>query len=232
MATLLLLALFFATAPGSTLESAASAMHRLLRDSTEIPFQVRSTVEFYEPSGRLRDSRRSEHHFQIVAIKHSDQGVTYRFVLKKLSKHISDELANTDATVIMTVVAFSSAAAGGLYQLSTAPSRLTVTYNATSNCASFALHKGKFRLNEWCGSGEASFDPEPLVPRHVNFAAAGLPLAGPKDSLRAYRAELDFQLVSVPGDARPLLLPQRIVATYESDRGRTVVQSDYTPARR
>jgi alpha-D-ribose 1-methylphosphonate 5-triphosphate synthase subunit PhnI len=59
-----------------------------------------------------------------------------------------------------------------------------------------------------------------------------LPLAGPKDTLRAYRAELDFQLVSVPGDSQPLLLPLRIVATYESDRGRKVVQSDYTPARR
>lgn len=234
MATLLLLALFFTAAPGSALESAASAMHRLLRDSTEIPLQVRSTVEFYDASGRLKKSKRTEHRFQITAIKRSDQGVTYNFVLKKINKAVFAELVDTDSVLFTNVLLFSFPTSDEHFDVSSEPTSttLTVSFTAPTDCTEFEVEKGEFRLKRWCGSSQVVFDREPIVPRHATCTAAGLPLAGPKDTLRAYRAELDFQLVSVPGDSQPLLLPGRIVATYESDRGRTVVQSDYTPAHR
>ena len=116
--------------------------------------------------------------------------------------------------------------------MSFAPSNASFSVSAPADCTEFEMEKGKFRLKRWCGSSQVVFDREPLVPRLATCTAAGLPLVGPKDTLRAYRAELGFQLIALPGDSRPLLLPQRIVATYESDRGRTVVQSDYTPAHR
>ena len=234
MATLLLLALFFAAAPDPGLESAAGAMRRLLRDSTEIPLQVRSTVEFYDASGRLRKSKRTEHLFQITAIKHSDQGVTYNFVLNKVNKAVFADLVDTDSALFANLLLFSFPTADEHFDVSSEPTSttLTVSVSAPADCTEFEVEKGKFRLKRWCGSSQVVFDREPLVPRHATCTAAGLPLAGPKDTLRAYRAELGFQLITLPGDSRPLLLPQRIVATYESDRGRTVVRSDYTPARR
>jgi hypothetical protein len=234
MPVLLLLALLLVTPTDPALESAASAMHRLLRDSTEIPLLVRSTVEFYDASGRLRKSKRTEHRFQITAIKHSDQGVTYNFVLKKVDKAVFADLVDTDSALFANLLLFSFPTSDEHFDVSSEPTSttLTVSVSAPADCTEFEVEKGKFRLKRWCGSSQVVFDREPLVPRHATCTAAGLPLAGPKDTLRAYRAELDLQLITLPGDSRPLLLPQRIVATYESDRGRTVVQSDYTPAHR
>lgn len=84
-----------------------------------------------------------------------------------------------------------------------------------------------------CGESEFQLDKD-LRFKQFAFQALGLPAQvdlAPfgRCNLEHYHAELEFQEVTLPQDKAPFLVPKRVTATIETDKGTVVISSMYGP---
>ncbi|HKT51493.1 MAG TPA: hypothetical protein VJV96_14425 [Candidatus Angelobacter sp.] len=84
-----------------------------------------------------------------------------------------------------------------------------------------------------CGESEFQLDKD-LRFKQFSFQALGLPAQvdlAPfgRCNLERYHAELEFQEVTLPQDKAPFLVPKRVTATLETDKGTVVISSIYGP---
>lgn len=84
-----------------------------------------------------------------------------------------------------------------------------------------------------CGESEFQLDKD-LRFKQFAFQALGLPAQvdlAPFGlcNLQRYHAELEFQEVTLPQDKAPFLVPKRVTATLETDKGTVVISSIYGP---
>jgi hypothetical protein len=80
----------------------------------------------------------------------------------------------------------------------------------------------EFQLDKDLRFRQFAFDALGL-PAQVNFAPFG------RCNLKRYHAELEFQEVNLPQDRAPFLVPKRVVATLETDKGTILISSIYEP---
>ena len=84
-----------------------------------------------------------------------------------------------------------------------------------------------------CGSHEFELDQD-MTLRQYQFFSAGLPAEVnikpfKRCMLISYRADVEYHKVQIADDPRPFLVPKRVVATLETNKGNLVITSDYTP---
>lgn len=84
-----------------------------------------------------------------------------------------------------------------------------------------------------CGKSEFQLDKD-LRFKQFAFQSLGLPAQvdlAPfgRCNLQRYHAELEFQEVTLPQDKAPFLVPKRVTATLETDKGTVVISSMYGP---
>lgn len=97
-------------------------------------------------------------------------------------------------------------------------------------------HRGVFYFpNVACGISEFQLQSDLSFQKFV-FDASGLPVLINVDpigqcSLERYHVEIDFQKIYLPGEKEPFLVPQQVLVTLETDKGRIEIASTYEPKR-
>jgi hypothetical protein len=89
----------------------------------------------------------------------------------------------------------------------------------------------------FCGSSTFTVRGESAADRtfsHFTFLASSLPARGKIADLgdieiRAFQIDEDFQESSLPGDAKPFLLPKRVRISIRTDKGEIEVTNEYMP---
>jgi hypothetical protein len=80
----------------------------------------------------------------------------------------------------------------------------------------------------FCGETHLWVDSNTLDPVEASFEAGGFPTTFGKIRYLSFKFTEQFQKVLVEGNKEPYLLPAKLVVTYESDRGKTVIESKFS----
>lgn len=217
--------------PEDVLEGIATSAKSYLRDTTEVPLKVATTTEEYDSGGKLRKTRHDSHSFTIVQARPDEYKARSSVGAGTLVFHHRSMIEQIDADI-------TAMAAGMLLRPGTRESfdykvsppqespLFRLRYKSNRPC-SFQINGRHLKLDNWCGSGEYTAEPGTYALQHFTFEAAGTPVLEGK-TLKSYRVEETFQTVSMPGAAKAFVIPKTITVTYESDKGKTVLTSDFT----
>ncbi len=217
--------------PGDVLESIAASAKSYLRDTTEVPLKVATTTEEYDTGGKLRKTRHDSHSFTIVQARPDEYKARSSVSAGGFVFHHRSMIEQVDADITAMAAGMllrpgnrenfdygvSPPGKGPLFRL---------RYRSNRPC-SFEINGRHLKLDNWCGSGEYAAEPRTYALQHFTFEAAGTPVLEGK-ALKSYRVEETFQTVSVPGADKPFVIPKTITVTYESDKGKTVLNSAFT----
>lgn len=218
--------------PEDVVNGAAAAAKSYLRDTTELPLRVATTTQEYDAAGKLRKTRRDTHRFSIVQARPDEYKARTNVGAGTLVFH-HGSMMDQVYTDMVAVVAGMLLRADIRHRLDLEVSRpgehpeFLVYFHSAPTCAAFEMKDRHVDLSRWCGSGEYAIDPAGYFLRHFTFEAVGSPVIDGK-TFRAYRVEETFQSVTAPGVAKPFIVPKTITATYETEKGKTVLTSDFT----
>lgn len=217
--------------PEDVLEGTAASAKSYLRDTTELPLKVATTITEFDTAGKVRRTRRDSHRFAIVQARpdlyktrNSVGAGAFLFHHRSMIEQI-----DADITAIAAGMLLRPDVRGHFDFRVSRPDehpQFLLRYQSNTACA-FEINGRHLSLGNWCGSGEYAVEPGSYVLQRFTFEAAGTPvLEGRK--LKSYRVEETFQSISVPGTARPFIVPKTIVTTYEDEKGKTVLSSEFT----
>ncbi len=219
--------------PEDVLEGTAASAKSYLRDTTELPLRVATVTAEYDGGGKLRKSRRDSHRFAIVQARPDEYKAHGDFSAGTWLFHHGSFLDQMDSD--MTAIAAGILLRPDIrqsfdFKISRpgAEPLLRVRYQSNQPCH-FEITGRHLKLGNWCGRGEYAVEPGSYALQRFRFEAAGTPapvLEGRR--LKSYRVEETFQSVAVPGAAKPFVVPQTITTTYEDERGKTVLTSEFT----
>jgi len=233
VATAVLVCLAQELKPEDVLEGAAASAKSYLRDTTELPLQVSTTIQEFDSAGKQRKTRRDSHRFTIVQARPDEYKTrssvsagTFVFHHRSMIEQIDADVTAVAAGMLLR----SDVRQGFDFQISRPGERplFRVSYQSHPGCG-FEINSRHLKLRNWCGEGEYVVEPGSYALQHFTFAAAHTPapvLEG--RTLRSYRVEETFQTISVPGVARPFVVPRTLTTTYEDEGGRTVLNSEFT----
>ncbi len=207
-------------------------MGRYARDISEIPLKVESTVHKFDTSGNEKHTKSSSHSMQFVKRSYGDGRVSRRLEAHKAGLHrISVDEMNGDTATGLLALMFDNGALSGsnrcdlaLHEIS---KRLEVTIRNEGPCEAFdpsVVHPSL----RFCGETHLLMDSSTLEPLEASFEAGGFPAMFGKVRYLSFKFSEEFQKVSIPGNEEPFLLPKKIVVTYESGLGRTVIESAFS----
>jgi hypothetical protein len=214
--------------PEDVLEGAAVSAKSYLRDTTELPLRVATITSEFDAAGHLRKTRRDTHCFSIVEARPDEYKARGDFSAGTWLFHHRSFLDQMDSDMTAGMLLRPDVRQNFDFKISRpgAEPLFLVRYRSLAACT-FEITGRHLKLTNWCGSGEYAVEPAGYSLRHFTFEAAGSPLLEGK-RLRAYRLEETFQSVTVPGTAKPFVIPKTITTTYEQDSGKTVMSSEFT----
>ena len=219
--------------PEDVVEGTAASAKQYLRDTTELPLTVATTTTEYDGAGKPRGTRRDRHRFTIVQARPDEYKTRNQVSAGTFLFHHRSMIEQIDADI--TAIAAGMLLRADLRsQLDFRISRpgehplFLVRYQSNTACA-FEINHRHLKLSNWCGKGEYAVELGSYALRQFTFEAAGTPapvLEG--RTLKSYRVEESFQTITVPGADKPFVVPKNITTTYEDEKGKTVLSSDFT----
>ncbi|MBZ5630291.1 MAG: hypothetical protein LAO06_15635 [Acidobacteriia bacterium] len=220
--------------PSDVLTRLDSVMRSYLRDTAEIPLNVKSTVTFLSSNGKSTRRKEEVYTFEASGAATDSDGIVHEKVtLKGVRTHMMAEQLDTNHTAVMSALAVESGARQSAfaftYSRSPDADTITLSYWPATTCQAFVVAHGKWRLQEWCGTGEIVFAADSFTPLRSKFRAQGLPISAGKEVLRSYSVEQSYQTVTTASGTKPFLLPKKITAVYETNRGTTTIENEFEP---
>ena len=219
--------------PEDVLEGAAASAKSYLRDTTELPLNVATTIQEYDAAGRLRKTRQDTHRFAIVQARPDEYKTRSHVSAGTFVFHHRSMIEQIDADI--TAIAAGMLLRPGTrehydFQVSRPGEhpRFQLEYQSNTACA-FEINGRHLKLDNWCGHGEYAVEPGSYALVRFTFEAAATPAPVLEErTLKSYRVEESFQSVSVPGVAKPFVVPKTMTTTYEDEKGKTVLTSEFT----
>ena len=218
--------------PEDVVEGTAASAKQYLRDTTELPLKVATTTAEYDGAGKLRKTRRDSHRFSIVQARPDEYKTRNQVSLGTFLFHHGSMIEQIDAD-ITAIAAGMMLRPDGRQGYDFRVSRpgehpwFLVGYVSHPGCR-FEINGRHLKLDNWCGQGEYEVEPGSYALRRFTFEAVSTPapvLEG--RALKSYRVEESFQTVTVPGVAKPFVVPRTIITTSEDARGKTVLTSEF-----
>lgn len=219
--------------PEDVLEGTAASAKSYLRDTTEVPLRVATTLQEFDGAGKLRHTRHDSHRFTIVQARPDEYKARSSVSAGTFLFHHRSMIEQIDAD-ITTMAAGMLLRPGNRERFDFHISRpgedplFRVRYQSHPGC-NFEINSRHLKLSDWCGEGEYAVEPGSYALRHFTFDAVRTPapvLEG--KTLKSYRVEETFQSVTVPGVAKPFVVPKTMTTTYEDEKGKTVMTSEFT----
>jgi hypothetical protein len=218
--------------PTDALNRVSRSMGRYARDVSEIRLNVQTAVRELDTSGNEKSRKTSSHFMQFVKRSYTKGSVLRRLQVRKHGLHrVSADEMNADSATALLSLLFDKGAVSGsnAYNLvlHTLSRRLEVKIVDGRLCEGFDPSVVP-DTRSFCGETILSLDSTTLDPIAASFNANGFPRIFGKVRYNSFAFTEEFQKVLVEGSAEPFLLPARVVVTYETDAGRTVVESTYS----
>jgi hypothetical protein len=218
--------------PEDVVEGAAASAKSYLRDTTELPLSVATTIQEFDAAGKLRRTRHDAHRFSIVQARPDEYKARTNVGAGTFVFHhgsMMDQVYTDMVAVVAGMLLRADIREHLDFRISRpgAHPEFRVGFHSPAACTDFVMKDRHVVLANWCGSGEYAVDPAGYALQHFSFEAAGSPMIDGK-KLRGYRVEETFQSVTAPGVAKPFIVPKTITATYETEKGKTVLTSDFT----
>ena len=215
-----------------TLNRLAQSMGRYARDISEIPLTVESTVTTFDSSGRERRTTTSSHTMQFVRRSYGEGVVRRQLHVNKPGLHrVSLDEVNGDSATAVLALMFDNGKVSSAYRynlvLHVVSKRLEMGITNDRPCEGFDPKERK-EERLWCGEMHLVVDSETLEPLGASFTAGGFPKTFGKVRYMSFKFVEEFQKVAVEGSGVPFLLPAKVRVTYESDRGRTDIESKFS----
>jgi hypothetical protein len=217
--------------PAQVLAVVARTMGDYARDISEIPLTVETTVTKFAPGGRQRSTSTSPHSMQFVKRFYNGGQVTRNLQARKSGLHrvSKDEVNGDEATAVLALI-FDNGKVSNTFGYDftehVISKRLDLKITDIGECHAFDPMIVDHR--KWCGEGHLLLDSSTLAPLSATFKAGGFPQAFGNVRYLSFSFEEEFQTVPFDPGSEPLLLPARVVLTYESDKGKTVIESSYS----
>jgi hypothetical protein len=210
----------------------ASSMGRYARDISEIPLNVDSEVLTFDATGTLREKKESSHTLQFVTRSYGQGLVKRHLRMNKTWLHrVSQDEVNGDSATAVLALLFDNGRASPAYRynliLHSTSKRLEATITNDRACQGFDPTVRQKERN-WCGETNLVLDSETLEPVNASFAAGGFPRTFGRNRYLSFKFVEEFQRIGVEDTKEPFLLPAKVLVTYESDRGRTVIESKFS----
>ncbi|MFB3814442.1 MAG: hypothetical protein ACE14L_10050 [Terriglobales bacterium] len=219
-------------APPALLKQIAAMLSSYHRDVTEMTLNVKSTVTFLNSSDKVIKTRRSSHIFELTASRRNGDHQKATASMKDVDRGTMTQLAQTDMFAIAAgLISPGKAPLEQMEYVDSGPDVIVLrSVSNNDNCRAFEARGKQWQLHEWCGRWEIEVDGSSMHPLRLSFQAGGLPVvARKKRALYRYQVEQQFHILALPGDKRTFLLPKKITAVYHTDKGSTIVESEYTP---
>jgi hypothetical protein len=215
-----------------TIEQIKDLTKVYLRDSTEVPMSVDVTTIVTDPNGKVTHKG---HLVEATTFKGYNQGAgsfSVRATKQGLTPFGRWEAMSGEFAAFMsgTVLFRKDNPQTELKQ----PAVAVVVHDA--NCSALDANPNFVFPRHLCGTTEITFASGPqgdLVMQHATFDSKGSP-ARVKVAhlgiveLRSYHYDVDFQLKTLPGEAKPYLWPLKTVVTATSDKGTVTVTNLYS----
>jgi hypothetical protein len=219
-------------------EKVAGLFKLFLRDSAELPMDVAVTTVVTNAKGR--EIRRKHTTTRLLFRGYSQQAEKFTLTANGSFFHLR-ELHDSMAPDFAIFKAFSMAVPGkdGPPKLEFAEEGAGVLVRKVENdCGTFRMQLGELIARGDCSAVEFRIGRDTadgLTIRSFRIDARNLPAAANLRYLGAcevwrYHAEGDLQNGYLPGDPRPFLVPKRVVATIETDKGQIVITNDHSMA--
>ncbi len=217
----------YATLP----QQVAQSMKRYARDISEIPIQVEATTSYYDKQGKLKKTKKTTHTMQFVKRYVKGGKVVRELTWKRPGLHwVSKDEANADSSTSLMALLFDNGVldSSHTYNLTvhTVSKRVDVRIGHTKACEPFDPMNVHKRL--WCGDANLELNLDTMMPLKASFDEGGLPHQFDSALFKSFHFDEEFQMVPIAGSSEPLLLPAKIVVSYETDRGKTTVESHYS----
>ena len=227
-----------------TLDQLTTAAKHYFRDSAEFPLLQKTTVSVVEANGRARKVQTVSAEYIFAGYNqgtkaasgrtHGDvsmwQGMTGAKAFKAAT---SSAVWTMDAG--LRLFADPSEVAFEAGETSNADGVRTAKFIPAKPCPTVTMkvHGEWYVPDKRCGVGEFQVGGEMSFQKYT-FDLSGLPAPVNVDAfgaciLQRYHAEVEFQSVSVQGQKEPFLVPKRVTATLETNKGNIVITSMYEP---
>ncbi len=217
--------------PPPLLDRLGQVLKQHLRDLTENPLKVEVRITRFDSLGVPAMTLHRSHRFEVLSTRWGDVARA-RGVLRNVDRGTFEPQALADYAMFFTPVMLSIRPGGYVFTALVLPRARTITisYSSRQTCQTFAPDRKGWQITDWCGQGQLTFAADSMLPLRATFDSAGLPLANGPRTLLSYRVEEEFQSVPLPGTSQPYLLPRRVLATYEDEQGKIIVEAQYSPA--
>ncbi len=222
------------TATAPLLSRLRDQLRQHMRDMAESPIQVHSVITYFDSSGKVRKVERKKHIFEVTRVRWRGDESSFRASMRKLDRSTSAEQQFADFGAFFTPSILSLSTPEDTYvvtlQDNDAAGQVILNFRSSKkDCVTFVPSKDGWDLETWCGEGRITFSRDSLMPLTADFQSWGLPSTSGKSVLRSYRVTEEFRTVTLPNEKRTFILPKKVVAIVEHEKGRTVVESEYDP---
>lgn len=223
-------------------EQIAQAAKAYLRDSAEFPLDVQLSVETLSSDGSnvKREKATGQYEFHGYSARAGHSSGTIRITSSGLfhpGTGIKAVGLNTFTALVLPsdIVTVAESQSGLLLIDPEHSGRIFVArIPMTADCKQFGWSSESTAPNEICGESEIAIRTRDLSPQRFSFNAGGLPVRTVvkpfgRCLLLRYTASIEFQKVTVAGDAAPFVIPKDVQVTIETDKGKLIMDAIFTP---
>lgn len=223
----------------AALDQVAAAAKTYFRDTAELPMSIAVTMVVTDASGKLK--RRS--HGSVDFIFHgynprSDKG-TFTISAGIFQRGTMKESMGGNNAVLFAGLmlrdALHATPSPEILQPAGAGQPLIVRFNGVQ-CQPFKLKESSLFPGNYCGRWEyyLTESGNDLRFERFSFDSAGLPTQAKVAYLGdvqvlGFHFDEDFQQALLPGDAKPFLLPKKVVTAITTDKGTITITNQYAP---
>jgi hypothetical protein len=218
------------TLEGITPQQLAAGIKTYFRDSAEFPLHMDLVLVATDSSGQLRQRKTGNANYDFHGYNPRNFGGNARG-----SRSTVPAARNALVASILPTVALEALSAGAPPVISEDPAAGLVTAKIEQpECGEFKWSSEYSAPEQLCGPSEFQVKRADLSLVRFTFQAGGLPISTVvkpfgKCQLRGYRVEAEYQQVLLPGDPKPFLVPKRVEAKVETDKGTLVMTSQSVP---
>lgn len=221
-----------------TFSGLSKAAKVYLRDSAEFPLSTKVEVTFTDLDGRVRKHKAGTYRYDFhgynlrsntgnVVVEGSWRTVLSGSALRKTA------LATSIPTLQLSLLLHPEMEKNTTIRPGASPDLIIVTIKP-GDCDPFRWDNGSYASDSFCGPYELQLGKDDFMLKHFAFDASRFPVPATMDvfgrvNVSRYHTEMDFQEVFLPGDPKPFLVPKQVTVTVETDKGKLVMASNYTP---
>jgi hypothetical protein len=231
---LLALACGAAQTPELTSEQVVALARTFFRDTGELPMNVRVTKVVTDAGGKLKRSSESSVRVLGRGYNQTSDMASWRVDSGWFSTQAM-RWASGNLALTWSMMRLASKAGGAPrleIQQPAWPGEPFLVTVEDADCPTFKLYPpGLFPLGRLCGSWRYALQgnlPNDLVFDRFSFDAMNLPAAAKVSEfgdvqVLSFRCEGDFRKAYLPGDAQPYLLPNQVVTTVDTSKGKIAI---------